>query len=209
MITIPTGDLVGILADVLPFAHPDDDYENIHCVRLEWDGEQLHAMATDRHRLGWSTWEAGDVGDDDKDDTVSEWGSGDAPWVAVLDLADAVQISKVFKLPAKQVMTPLTVDYDSDRHRVTVVRSKDTSHSAITISADDTFVEFPDVRGWLAKADQLAVVQEVGYSSKWLADFAKVRPAGPMKLRFAKGLTHISIGKRFVGAIVPAAADKG
>lgn len=201
MITVPTGDLVGILNDVLPFAWPDDDYKDLNCVRLEWDGEQLHAITTDRIRLGWATWEAGDV-DAEAYDLFSDWGSGDRPWSATLALHDATEIAKVFKLPPKQAMTPLTVDYDQERQRITVVRAKETGHSAITYSADDTFVEFPDVRAWLA-AGARTQVREVGYSSKFLADFAKVRAAGPMKLRFTKGLTQIAIGKRFIGAIQP------
>jgi hypothetical protein len=143
MITIPTGDLTGVLADVIPFAFPKDDFPLLNVVRLEWDGQQLHALTTDRYRIGWSTWEPGDVGKDEEvqDDLFSEWGSADDPWRCTLVLADAVEIAKVFKLGHKESQVPLTVDYEVDRRRLTVKR--------------------------------------------------------------AKGLTHVSIGERFVGAIMP------
>jgi hypothetical protein len=205
MITIPTGDLTGVLSDVIPFAFPKDDFPLLNVVRLEWDGHQLHALTTDRYRIGWSTWEPGDVGKDEdvQDDLFSEWGSGDDPWVCTLVLADAVEIAKVFKLGHKESQVPLTLDYEADRRRLTVKRAKETGHSAITISAEDTFEQFPDVRRLLANADKLAARREVEYTAAFLADFAKVRARGPLSMRHTKSLTHVSIGERFVGAIMP------
>jgi hypothetical protein len=205
MITIPTGDLTGVLSDVIPFAFPKDDFPLLNVVRLEWDGQQLHALTTDRYRIGWSTWEPGDVGKDEEvqDDLFSEWGSADDPWRCTLALADAAELAKVFKLGAKESQVPLTVDYEADRRRLTVKRAKETGHSAITISAEDTFENFPDVRKLLANADKLAARREVEYTAAYLADFAKVRARGPLSMRHTKGLTHVSIGERFVGAIMP------
>jgi hypothetical protein len=205
VITIPTGDFTGVLADVIPFAWPKDDFPQLNCVRLEWDGRQLHALTTDRYRLGWSTWEPGDVtaGEDLQDDLFSNWGSGDTPWTCTLALADAAELARVFKLGVKETQVPVTVDYEADRRRLTVKRAKETGHSAITISAEDTFGEFPDVRKWLAAADKLAARREIQYNAAYLADFAKVRPRGPLSMRHTKGLTHVSIGERFVGAIMP------
>jgi hypothetical protein len=205
MITIPTGDLTGILTDVIPFALRDDEIPMLNAVRIEWDGEQLHAMTTDRYRLGWSTWEPGDMadGEDVQDDLFTEWGSGDDPWRCTLALVDATQIAKVFKLGPKEAGVPLTVDYEADRRRLTVKRAKDSGHSAITITADDAFVEFPDLRAMLARSDKLTARREVEYTAAFLADFAKVRPRGPLSMRHTKGLTHVSIGERFVGAIMP------
>lgn len=205
MITIPTGDLTGVLSDVIPFAFPKDDFPLLNVVRLEWDGQQLHALTTDRYRVGWSTWEPGDVGKDEEvqDDLFSEWGSADDPWHCTLALAAAAEIAKVFKLGHKESQVPLTVDYETDRRRLIVKRSKDTGHSAITISAEDTFLEFPDLRTMLANADKLSARREVEYAAAFLADFAKVRPRGPVSMRHTKTLTHVSIGDRFVGAIMP------
>jgi hypothetical protein len=208
-ITIPTGDLVGILGDVIPFASTDDEVDFLHAVRLEWDGEMLHALTTDRFRAAISSWHPDDIepGEEIQDDLFTDWGSGDEPWKATLALPDAAQIAKVFKLPAKEMRVPLTVDYEADRRRLRIIRNKDTGHSAITIGADDLFVDTPDLRRLLATADKATGPRQINYSAKLLADFAKVRPRGPLNLRFTKGLTHVAIGDRFVGAIMPARTD--
>jgi hypothetical protein len=205
MITIPTADLVGILSDVVPFAWADEEIPDINCVRIEWDGYKLHALATDRYRLGWSTWEPGDVavGEEVQDDLFTDWGSGDDPWAISIALDEAKELIKVFKLPPKEGHTPITVDYDATRWTAKVVRSRDTGHSAITVVVPDTRATFPDLPALLAKNDALAATTGANYTAKYMADFAKVRPLGPLALRFSEGLTHVSIGERFVGAIMP------
>jgi hypothetical protein len=205
VITIPTGDLTGIIADVIPFAFSEKDFPALCAVRLEWDGTRLHAFATDRIRLGWSQWEPGDVSDGEEvqDDLFTDWGTGDEPWATTLDLDDAKELVSVFKLPPKELRTPLTVDYDPERDRTKVVRARDTGHSAITVIAEGNGEVFPDLRVLLTKSDKLTKVTGQAYSAKFLADFAKVRPRGPMDLKFTAGLTRVSIGERFVGAIVP------
>ena len=214
MITIPTADLTGLLGDVTPFAGTDDQVPQLHCVRLEWDGETLHALTTDRYRIGWSRWAPGDAtpGEEVQDDLFTEWGSGDDPWTATIDLPDAVELAKVFKLPTKEGRTPLTVDYEADRARLTVKRSRDTGYSAITITVEDLApgVQTPDVRKLLANANGATPVGLVAYTPKYLADFAKVRPHGPLELTFtgAETATHVRIGERFTGAIMPVRAGE-
>jgi hypothetical protein len=205
MITVPTADLVGILSDVIPFAFADDDITDINCVRLEWDGLRLHALSTDRYRLALSTWEPGVVapGEEVQDDLFTDWGSGDDPWAMTIALDEAKELVKVFKLGPKEGHTPITVDYDAMRWTAKVVRSRDTGHSAITVVVPDMRVEYPNLRALLAKNDALDAVTGADYNAKYMADFAKVRPFGPLCLRFAEGFTHVSIGERFVGAIMP------
>lgn len=207
MITIPTGDLTGILADVIPFAFPDEDIPDINCVRLEWDGGSLHALATDRYRLAISTWQPGDLDESDgvQDDLFTDWGGGDDPWSMSIALDEAKELVKVFKLGPKEWHTPLTVDYDAERWHAKVVRSRDTGHSAITVVTPDMRAEFPDLRALLAKHDGLEAVRGLAFTAKLLADFAKVRPRGPMDMKFTGegGMTHVTIGERFVGAIQP------
>lgn len=208
MITIPTGDLTGILADVIPFALPEDDLPSLNCVRLHWDGKQLHAMATDRYRAAISTWDPYDLPvHDTQDDLFTSWGSGDEPWSAILPLDDAKEIVKVFKLGPKETQVPLTVDLDNGRLKV--ARARETGYSALTAVMTAVLVEFPDVRALLAKADVIEEVRGLAYTAKFLADFAKVRPRGPLELTFASGLTHVSIGERFVGAITPVRIGDG
>lgn len=206
-ITIPTGDLVGILSDVIPFAFPDDILPELNAVRLEWDGETLHALSTDRYRVGWSQWTPGDIDADEaaQDDLFADWGSGDEPWATSIPLADAKELVKVFKLPPKEANTAIVVDHNRASERTKVIRTRETGHSAITVVAEGLGVTFPfpDVRATLAKSDRIKAVRNAIYRAEFLADFAKVRPRGPMQMTFAGGLTHITIGKRFVGAITP------
>lgn len=204
-ITIPTGDLTGILADVIPFAFPDDNnLPEICCVRLEWDGETLHAMATDRYRLGWSQWTPGDMDETDppqQDDLFTRWGGADEPWAISIDLDDAKELVKVFKLPTKEMACPITVDHDAKYGRAKVVRTRDTGHSAITIVAEGNGLGYPDLRVLLAANDRVKAVRSIQYNPGYLADFGKVRPRGPLELTFTGKLTQVTIGKRFQGAI--------
>lgn len=213
MITIPTGELTGILADVATFASPDDEILKLHSVHVEWDGEALHTMATDRYVLGWSRWFPSDIGpgEETQDDLFTQWGGTDDPWVVDLALPDAKELVKVFKLPSKEGRVPLTLTFDQegDKRRLVVSRGRETGYSGITIVAEDTDAGFVDVREMLAKAAQARSVEDVVYAAEKLAGFAKVRPYGPMRLRFtgAEKLTHVSIGERFTGAIIPLRAE--
>jgi DNA polymerase III sliding clamp (beta) subunit (PCNA family) len=213
VITIPTGDLTGVLADVIPFASTEDDLPEVNCVRLEWNGQMLETRATDRYRIACSGWEPGDIsaGEAVQDDLFTEWGSGDDPWSTTVALDEAKELVKVFKLGEKEWACPLTVDYDSARDRLTVKRARETGHSAITITVEGTGAEFPDVRKVLGKSDVIEPVKGLGYNAKYLADFAKVRARGPLLLRFTgeNSLTHVSIGSRFYGAIMPVRLGDG
>lgn len=175
------------------------------------NGETLHTRATDRYRVAWSQWTPGDIDDDQavQDQLGVDWGSGDEPWSATIALDEAVELVKVFKLPAKEMQTPVTVDYDAERRTVKVRRDRDTGHSAITIVAVNTFVEAPDIPMMLAKSDRIKAARNATFNAKWLADFAKVRARGPMRLTFTPSLfVHITIGKRFIGAIVQVRDDE-
>lgn len=207
-ITIPTGDLVGILSDVAPFACPDPELPNFHAVRLEWDGELLHAMALDGTRIAWSTWSPDDQPDDDErqDSMFAQPGGDDLPWAVNLSLPDAVELAKVYKLPAKRAGAPLTLDITAAETRLTVSRDRDTGHTEHTMTVQSmTDVQFPDIRKVLAEADVVVEAEEMRYSGRLLADFgAKVRQRDTMLMRFGEKLTVIEIGSRFVGAIAQA-----
>jgi len=206
VITIPTGDLTGILNDVIPFAFRDDDLPDVNCVRLEWDGDQLHALATDRYRIGWSTWDPTDEYEvEHQDDLFTQWGGADEPWAVTISLDDAKDLAAHYKLGPKERMVPLTIDREPERLKVS--RSRDTGYSAITTIMRDTFVSFPDIRQLLKDSAQTERVAGLSFNAKYLADFAKVRPRGPLDMQFTgKGkLAHVSIGARFTGAIMSVA----
>lgn len=212
MITVPTRDLCGILADVLPFTGPDD-YPLLHTVRIHWDGNALHAQATDRYRIGWSTWNPDDQpGEDQQPDLFTEWGGADDTWSIIIDAGAAKDLVTCYKLPAKEGGVPLTVDcFDA---RITVDRARETGYSALTAAVPAISAEhgvWPDVEKWLADASKAEPVREIAYTPKYLADFAKVRSAGPMYLTFtgAERTTLVSIGERFRGGIMPVKTADG
>lgn len=210
-VTIPTGDLCGILADCLPFVHTLDDLPALCTVRLEWDGQQLHAMATDRYRLAWSTWDPADHPDaegDQQGDLFTDWGSDDGPWSVLLPAADAKDAVTAFKLKPKERGAALTLERKADAAgpQLAIDRSRLTGHSAlrmvITGVKDD---DYPDLRQLLADASTAEPVHRVAYTLGRLADFGKVRPRGPLRLTFTgeHKLTLVEIGERFTGAIQP------
>lgn len=204
MITVPTEDLVGVLSDVVPFAHPDNDLPSLNAVRLDWDGTMLHAQATDMLRIAWSSWHPADEPEgESQDDLFTKWGGADDPWATLVPLDDAKHLIKVFKLGAKELRVPLEVDYAGGS--VTVKRSRDTGYSALSARVEGRMDEFPDVAKFLAEADVVTSVVSVAFGAKLIADFSKVRPRGPMELTFtgATSLTHVRIGERFIGAIAP------
>lgn len=208
MITIPTGDFVGVLSDVIPFAHPDDEFPALHSVRLEWSSSALHALSTDRYRVAWSAWSPDDDAVEERqDDLFTSWGGADEPWQATVALDDVKHLVKVFKLAGKGVYyVPLTVEHVS--RAVRVQRGKDTGHSAMHNVVEDLFVPYPDLRELLGSHDVVGPVTASAFNAKLLADFAKVRPRGPLRMQYTNGrFVHISIGERFVGAIMAVDAE--
>lgn len=205
MITIPTGDLTGVLSDAIPFASRVAEVVELNAVRLEWDGERLHAMAIDRYRIAWSQWSPDDDPDEDvQEELFTDWGGADDPWGLTLPLEDAKKLVSTFKLKPKQWHCPLTLHVDQSQ--LTVNRDRDTGYSALkaTMNGLDSATDFLDLRALLAKADRLEPITARAYTAKLLADFAKVRSRGhSMELKFTHGLTHVSIGERFIGAIMP------
>jgi DNA polymerase III sliding clamp (beta) subunit (PCNA family) len=204
MILVPTGELTGVLGDVIPFACPDDDLPTLNCVRIEWDGAMLHTLATDRFRIAWSMWHPDDQPDlDSQDDLFTTWGGADDPWQATICLDDAKELVKVFKLPSKEQRVPLALDLD--RQQVTVRRDRDTGYTALRLDIPDQQAEFPDVRTLLSDSDRIEPVTGLMFNAKYLADFSKVRPRSPLQMSFtgSTGIAHVSIGKRFTGAIMP------
>jgi hypothetical protein len=202
MITVPTRDLCGIVADAAPFASTEQEDTARNVVRVEWDGVGLHAMATDGYRVGWSTWDPDDPPPDDEQTSLfSAPGGADDPWHAYIPLDDAKALVAAFKLPAKEGGCPLTVDLRDGL--LTVDRARDTGHSALTMTiTGQTLTNPPDIRAFLAGNSTVEPIGEIAYTGKLLADFGgKVRQRGPLRLTFTGRLTLVSIGDRFVGAI--------
>jgi hypothetical protein len=210
-LTIPTCELVGAINDVAAMAWDDDTLPMLNVVRLELDDEYLHAMATDRYRIGWTRWTPDDPPEEPEQETLgTEWGWDDHGWGISLRLADAQHLVKVFSLPAKEGWTPLTVEHTL--RQLTVRRSADTGHPAYTATYDAADGEFPDIQAMLARTSTLDDVQQVAFNARYLADFAKVRSFGPLEMYFSgrHRPCHVKIGERFTGAVMPVRiADDG
>lgn len=203
-VSIATADLVGLLGDTIPFAATDDELPAINAINLFWDGDKLHAQATDRFRVAWASWHPDDDPERDiQGDIFNQPGSGDDPWQILIPLDDAQHLVKTYKLPVKESYAPLAVDVHDGQ--LTVKRTRDTGHPAITTVIDGLMEMFPDIAAVLAKADVLEKVEGIAFTAKLLADFAKVRPRGPLELQFTgeTGPVLVTIGERFVGSVMP------
>jgi hypothetical protein len=204
VITIPTAEFIGLLGDVTPFAFPDDDYPDLNVVRLEWDGDMLHASATDTLRMVRSSWHPDD--DEDGNETpglVNPYGGADDRWALFMRLDDAKELIKHFKLPSKEGRIPLTLNHLDGLLKVN--RSADSGHQEVTAVVVGRFCEFPDLAAVLDSEPLYELVSEMRYTGRHLADFGVVRQRGPMSLTFcgSQRATRVRIGSRFVGTIRP------
>lgn len=210
VIQISTFDFTGLLSDTIPFSYPEDDLPTLHCVRLEWDGTMMHALSTDLNRIAISSWHPHDdteAGDEREQARlpVSPWGGSDRPWAVVLPRSDAEKLVQVFKLPAKRGLTPLAVEVQHGHLKV--MRPRIGGLLSLRADVEGSLEEFPDLRKQLGEHDRVEAVDEISFSGGNLADFcASVRQRGPLELGFSgrTGMTRISIGERFVGAVRPA-----
>lgn len=205
MITLPTREFVGLLADVIPFALASDDLPDLNVVRLEWDGKRLHAAATDTLRAVRSTWDpTDDDGDSGQEAMFQMLGGADDRWVVLIGLPEAKELVSIYKLPAKESGTPLTLD-QRDMNLI-VDRSRDTGHSAIKTVIESQAVNFPNLSTVLDVPVIPQAVEELPYSGKQLAAFGSVRQRGPLTMTFQgpRNPTVVRIGERFIGTLMPA-----
>lgn len=218
-ITIPTVELVGLLNDAAAFASPDKDSITYRTVHLEWDGTELHAMGTDGLHAGWSRWNPSDPPpealNDVQEDLFTDWGSDDdAPWTATVDLDDAKEAAKMFKLPPKEGWTPLTLHCGIND--LVIARQRLDKHTALKQEMRRDVLgagsQFPDVRALLEESTGPdRPVQALAFTACRLASFAKVRVRGPLELTFTgpdpDSKVRVRIGNRFDGLIMPVRAD--
>jgi hypothetical protein len=216
-LTVPTYDLVGLLNDVIPFASTDKAITSTHAVLVEWDGDQLHAYATNRFVAGWSRWTPGDDApedpDPDQDALFGDYGGDDAPWRVLLHLQVAKHIAASFKLAGGAGWQPLTVEKYGDELRIR--RDRDQGLPALKYNAPGVLTAtFPSLRKELQRVvDEVTVppgttrpgVDKVAVSADLLAKFGKVRDYGPLQLWFRDrtGLVLVRCGDRFTGGIAP------
>jgi hypothetical protein len=203
MLTIPTGDLTGVLADAVLFAFPEDDLEHVNCVRVAWDGEMLHVEATDTLHAARSSWHPDDCGNGDQQGTLhNPYGGDDEPWALIVALPDAKEVVKDYKLPAKESGVPLTLVYDDGA--LTIRRSRDSGHLAKKIVLEGRMVEFPPVGKLLDEPVDPMPIPEITYSGVAWARIGQVRQRGALtRMVFGATRTSVTIGERFVAVLAP------
>lgn len=201
-ITIPTGDLTGVLADVIPFALSDPDMPHVSVIRIEWDGDMLHAEATDALHAARSSWHPDDVGGAGGPASLTNpFGGADNRWALLVAVDEVKEVVNDYKLPKKEAGVPLTLDYESGA--LTVRRSRDTGHAAKRIILEGRMVDFPPVAVMLDELAEPSPVEEVAYSGAAVARLGQVRQRALTRMRFGARRTHVTIGDRFVAAIAP------
>ncbi len=206
MLTIPSADLAGCIADALHFISPDKEDAEHRCVHLRWDGRLFHASATDLLRVAVSSWSPEDQPDKDVQDPLGvELGSVDDPWEFLLSADDAAHLLKAAK-PIKDLeYLPLFVDVDGSV--MSVKRSKQHRVPGFALSYDGLPYGFADLRVFVANAMGAAEpVKEWGVNMLLAMDFGRVRQrGGGAKWTFAGAdrPAVVEIGHRFVGAIQP------
>lgn len=210
MITTPTADLTGIVSDALPFAGDDKAYAMTYSVHLYWDGQMLHAEATDHLAVGRSSWQPWDDPETDVQPELGiEWGGADDPWSVVMTVDEAKELVSVFKLPAKQGWTPLYVEL-IDGVRLKIFRHKGPKHTAITLGIEDAGFPYPDLDKVMKDALFSVPTAELWINARLLGAFASVRQRGTMHMTFGgeNKVVEIAIGARFHGAVMPIGAEK-
>lgn len=151
MITIPTTELIGCLSAVLPITLDPKD-NSLAGVAIEWDGEALHFTVYDvasGATVRWIPGEGaeGEVGDDESDDYAS-WGGEDSPWRVFIAHADAKEIVKLFKLPAKLWRYPVSLKVNLSSTKLIIERNDmSRGERLLTVSTDNAVLRnIPNVR---------------------------------------------------------------
>lgn len=207
---IPTGEFTGLLEDVMGFACPDPELPRIHAVRLQYDGEAVHASATDDTHAGLSTWHPDDLPEGaSQEGLFSRRGGRDDPWSVVISLTDAADLVKKVKLKEKDRWVPLGLTFVEgldDAHRLKVSRNTDHGYPGLTVTVLDRDEPMPNVRAGLDINVIPFPVAEMEFNPLLLAHFGAVRMRGDaMKIVYTGPDTPaiVTIGDRFIGGIKP------
>ncbi len=207
MLTIPTRDLLGCIADALPFIPSDKDDTTLRCVQLRWDGSLLHVSATDRYRVAISSWDPDDTPDDDVQYEIGTvlGEDSDGTWECMLSADDAGHLLKTAKPSKGHEYAPLFVTLDGEL--VKVRRDREAQVPGFSLIYEGLDLEFPDLRGHVVEAAGKAEpVKEISFNAVYLATFGSVRQRGnTSRWTFAgdRGPAVVEIGERFVGALMP------
>jgi hypothetical protein len=210
MITISTGDLLGLLTDVMPLATDSKDSPQ-YGVLLEWDRANLRAHATNGGlTAGVSSWNPDDRAIYVAPDEFAyvpgpSWDEQEPTWRVFIAMPDVAEIVKTFKLPAKFLWIPLNVKANDAGTVLVVERSREygkTQH-LMTVQPTGTEAAVPDIDAMVEGhlRHQLAV-NRVGVWGHRIAAFANASRRGPLDLTFTNaGPVVVRVGDRFAGTL--------
>lgn len=214
-ITVPTRELLTLLAATAPFASPEEDSVDRHAIRIEWDGERLHAMSADGYRTAWCSWGPDDVPElarGEQEPIGVSYGSPDDvtdPISVIITPGDAKDVIDSFKVAKKDGRTPLRVTVSPDR--LIVHRSPDTGFSEHTLTLRGVQARFPDVRGLLmntaAGVPNAEPIRAAAFTPSFLKDFCTVMPGRVLELTFSGKLVLVKLGLYFRGSIAQATPE--
>jgi hypothetical protein len=218
MITIPTGELVKVLAGALAFA-PVVKTDELRGVLIEWNGEgTLHVSGYDVLSGACVSWWDGAGQESDEradDDLVVHYGGDDAPWRAFVAYDDVTDLLKTFRLPAKLWWVPVNLKINPMGSRLIVERSpefgKPEASMAVRVDRGVT-VKFPDIRGItdLVLAGSRSLRDVVQFAPHRLGAYGAVQVGDVMELTFGvEGYpTVVQMGPRVVGFAHPVGAQR-
>ena len=207
MIELPTVEFVGALNDVIPFASTEKDDPAYSVVRLEWDGENLYTLASNRHQhvryeIDSRQWQ-------NEPDM--------APYSVRIPLTDAKMLASAFKLPTKHSYASVGIvvklsNFDANIYQATFLREGTSDYSRLALNVyglgparglEEDLKEVDihaEISGW---AGAVASQEVTVWSPKSLANFGKVDRHGPMALEFLTGKdgspVRVTSGPRFAG----------
>jgi hypothetical protein len=214
MITISTGDLLGLLTDVMPLATDSKDSPQ-YGVLLEWtdamsDGGRLRAHATNGGlTAGVSSWDPDDreiyVAPDEFAYVPGRSFEDEPAWRAFIAMPDVAEIVKTFKLPAKFLWIPLRVKVNDTGTRLIIERSRDTGKTQhlMTVQPTGTEAAVPDIDAMVEGAlHRLRPRNGIKMWGHRIAAFANASRRGPLDLTFTNaGPVVVRVGDRFAGTL--------
>jgi DNA polymerase III sliding clamp (beta) subunit (PCNA family) len=188
-ITLDAAELERVLVNGALFAAPAKDYlPALEVVRFTWDGDTLHAVATNRYVLSMEQVEYHGDGNTEGRDEFS---------IGTADAKRVVSLLKALRSPR----FPVAVKYDSQSAKATFMIDGDT----LIVSTEHG--EFPKWRSLVPADDEGEPVGAITLGAQWLALFAKVKAYKGSPVRFAFNTAtkpvRVTIGDAFKAIVIP------
>lgn len=209
MITIPTTELIGCIADMLP--HITDDKGATAGLVIEWTGGALNFAVFDTYSGAEVTWVPGEgaegtyeTGEGEED---IDWGGDDDSWRVFIWLADAKEIVKLFKLPAKLWRFPVKLKVNLSRTKLTVERDDMTRGERLLVVStyNDVLRHIPSIPQVATMQSETTMRRGIEISAARLGAFGLARPHGPMHISWGQGgePVRVTVGSRIEGFVYP------